>query len=91
MNEKLEKLANAKENIKLGGGKKRIDKQHDKGKLTARERINLLLDEGSFVEVDQFVKHRCTNFGMEDVEAAGEGVVTGYGTEIGRASCRERV
>ena len=84
MSEKLEKLIKAKEDIKLGGGEKRIKKQHESGKLTARERIGLLLDEGSFIEVDQFVKHRCTNFGMEEVETPGEGVVTGYGTVDGR-------
>lgn len=84
MKEKIEKLLETKEKIKLGGGEKRIEKQHSKGKLTARERINLLLDEGSFVEIDAFVKHRCTNFGMEKTEAPGDGVVTGYGTVNGR-------
>ena len=69
MKEKIEKLLETKKKIELGGGEKRIAKQHERGKLTARERINLLLDEGSFVEIDAFVKHRCTNFGMENVEA----------------------
>ena len=66
------------------GGEKRVAKQHQSGKLTARERIALLLDEGSFVELDRFVQHRCTNFGMEKKELPGEGVTTGYGTVDGR-------
>ena len=78
--EKLENLQNKKEKIKLGGGQINIAKQHEKGKLTARERLNLLFDPGSFVEIGAFVRHRCTDFGMADVEAPGEGVVTGYGT-----------
>ncbi|OYT15668.1 MAG: methylmalonyl-CoA carboxyltransferase [Bacteroidetes bacterium 4572_77] len=81
---KLQDLRERKEKILLGGGEKRIEKQHAKGKLTARERINLLFDEGSFVEIDAFVKHRCTNFGMEKVDAPAEGVVTGYGKVDGR-------
>lgn len=84
MKEKIEKLLEAKKKIELGGGEKRIEKQHSQGKLTARERINLLLDEGSFIEIDGFVKHRSTNFGMEKVEAVADGVVTGYGTVNGR-------
>ncbi len=68
----------------LGGGQKRIDSQHAKGKLTARERIEMLLDEGSFEEFDMFVKHRCTNFGIEKESYSGDGVVTGYGTIEGR-------
>jgi methylmalonyl-CoA decarboxylase alpha subunit len=68
----------------MGGGEKRISSQHAKGKLTARERVNLLFDEGTFVEIDAFVKHRCTNFGMEKTDAPGEGVVTGYGQVDGR-------
>ncbi len=63
----------------LGGGKERIEKQHAAGKLTARERIDLLLDKGSFVEIDRFVTHRCKDFGMEDREFLGDGVITGYG------------
>lgn len=82
--EKIQDLHQRVAKIKLGGGQKRIDKQHEKGKLTARERIEKLLDPGSFVELDQFVTHRCTNFGMEKTEAPGEGVVTGYGTIDGR-------
>ncbi|EOD01128.1 acyl-CoA carboxylase subunit beta [Caldisalinibacter kiritimatiensis] len=81
---KIEQLRLKKEEVKKGGGKKRIEKQHAKGKKTARERIELLLDEGSFIELDTFVEHRCTNFGMEKVKAPGEGVVTGYGTIDGR-------
>lgn len=81
---KLEDLRQRKERIQLGGGPERIAAQHEKGKLTARERINLLFDEGTFVEIDAFVKHRCTNFGLEKVETPGEGVVTGYGMVDGR-------
>jgi len=81
---KLEDLRQRKQKIALGGGVDRIEKQHAKGKLTARERINLLFDEGTFVELDAFVKHRCTNFGMEKLEAPAEGVVTGYGQVDGR-------
>ncbi len=81
MFERLEKL-NAQ--AELGGGEKRIAKQHESGKLTARERINLLLDEGSFIEMDKFVTHRCTDFGMEKQKIPGDGVVTGFGTINGR-------
>lgn len=77
MKERIEKLLETKEKIELGGGEKRIEKQHKSGKLTARERINLLFDEGSFIEIDKFVEHRCTNFDMEKVEAPADGVVTG--------------
>jgi len=83
-NHKLEDLRKRRQKIMMGGGEKRIQKQHEKGKLTARERINLLFDEGTFVELDAFVKHRCTNFGMEKTDAPGEGVVTGYGMVDGR-------
>ena len=83
MNE-IEKLRQKKALIRAGGGQKGIDTQHSKGKLTARERLNLLFDEGTFVEMDAFVRHRCTNFGMEKVEAPGDGVVTGYGKIDGR-------
>ncbi|MCR5482610.1 MAG: methylmalonyl-CoA carboxyltransferase [Clostridia bacterium] len=81
---KLEELRQFKEKIALGGGQKRIDAQHASGKLTARERLNVLFDEGSFVEMDVFVSHRCTNFDMADKKAPGDGVVTGYGTIDGR-------
>ena len=69
---------------RLGGGQKRIDTQHTKGKLTARERILLLLDPGTFEEWDMFVEHRCTDFGMDDNKVPGDGVVIGYGTICGR-------
>lgn len=82
--EKLNLLKKKREKIELGGGQARIDKQHKSGKLTCRERLNLLFDESTFVEVDAFVKHRCTNFGMEKTEALGEGVVCGYGKVDGR-------
>lgn len=81
---KLDQLRQNKQTIELGGGEKRIAKQHEKGKLTARERIQLLFDAGSFVELDAFIKHRCTNFGMEKQESPAEGVVTGYGKVDGR-------
>jgi len=81
---KSQDLRQRKEKIQLGGGEARIQKQHDKGKLTARERLALLFDEGTFVELDAFVKHRCVNFGMEKKEIPGEGVVTGYGQVDGR-------
>ncbi len=82
--DKIKKLIDLREQAKLGGGQKRIDSQHAKGKLTARERIEILLDEGSFEEFDMFVKHRCTNFGLEKEQYFGDGVVTGYGTIDGR-------
>ena len=82
--EKIKDLQKRSEKIKSGGGAKRIDKQHSSGKMTARERIDVLLDPATFMELDRFVEHRCTNFGMEKEEAPGEGVVTGYGTIDGR-------
>ena len=82
--EKIELMHAKKEKILQGGGQKRIDAQHGKGKLTARERIEMFFDEGTFVELDMFVKHRCTNFGQEKKELPGEGVVIGYGTVNGR-------
>lgn len=81
---KLEDLRQRKEAMKLGGGQKRIDAQHSKGKLTARERLTLLFDADSFVEIDAFVSHRCTNFDMADTKAPGDGVVIGHGTVEGR-------
>jgi methylmalonyl-CoA decarboxylase subunit alpha len=78
--DKVKQLIDLRVEAKLGGGQKRIDTQHEKGKLTARERIELLLDEGSFEEFDMFVTHRCTNFGLEKSKFLGDGVVTGYGT-----------
>lgn len=82
--DKIGGLIKKRAEAKLGGGVSRIEKQHEKGKLTARERINILLDEGSFEEFDMFVTHRCTNFGMEKQKFAGDGVVTGHGTIDGR-------
>ncbi len=82
--DKIQKLIESRAEAKLGGGEKRIETQHAKGKLTARERIELLLDEGSFEEYDMFVKHRCENFGMEKTKFLGDGVVTGQGTVDGR-------
>ena len=78
------KLVERRAAARLGGGQKRIDAQHQKGKLTARERLALLLDEGSFEEYDMFVQHRCTNFGMDKSHPDGDGVVTGCGTIAGR-------
>lgn len=80
----VKELIELREKARLGGGQKRIDSQHEKGKYTARERIAMLLDEGSFEEFDMFVTHRCTNFGMEKTTFLGDGVVTGYGTVEGR-------
>lgn len=84
MYEKIEELYERRRKIELGGGEKRIDAQHERGKLTARERIDLLLDPDTFVELNPFIEHRGTHFGMEHVEAPGEGVVTGYGKVNGR-------
>ena len=83
-NSKLEELRSRRARIEGGGGEKGIEAQHEKDKLTARERINLLFDEGSFVELDVFVKDRCIRIGMEDVDAPSEGVITGYGLVGGR-------
>ena len=82
--EKVKELIELRAQARLGGGAKAIEKQHDKGKYTARERISMLLDEGSFEEMDMFVQHRCTNFGMDKKHYLGDGVVTGYGTIEGR-------
>ena len=82
--DKIKKLIDLRAEAKLGGGEKRIASQHKKGKYTARERIDMLLDEGSFEEFDMFVSHRCTNFGMEKTKFLGDGVVTGQGTIDGR-------
>lgn len=79
MYQKIDEMYERKRKIELGGGEKRIDAQHKKGKLTARERIDLLLDANSFVELYAFTENRGNHFGMENVEAPGEGVVTGYG------------
>lgn len=82
--DKLEQLRKLKEEAKLGGGEKRIQAQHGKGKLTARERLDILLDEGSFEEIDMLVRHRSHDFGLEKQRYLGDGVVTGYGTIEGR-------
>lgn len=84
MQDKINELINKREEAFLGGGLNKIEKQHQQGKLTARERIELLLDEGSFEEYDMFVTHRCTNFGMDKQVYLGDGVVTGRGTIDGR-------
>lgn len=84
MHEIVEELEKKRARAKLGGGQNRIDSQHAKGKLTARERIDLLLDNDSFEEWDIFVEHRCNDFGMADNRIPGDGVVTGYGTINGR-------
>ncbi len=82
--DKIEELKQLKEKAKLGGGKKKIEEQHKRGKLTARERINLLVDEGTFTEIDPFVTHRISEFGMGEKKIFGDGVVTGYGKISGR-------
>ncbi len=84
MKDILQQLEDRRAEARLGGGEKRIDAQHSKGKLTARERIELLLDEGSFEEYDMFITHRCTDFGMADSKPSGDGVITGWGTVNGR-------
>ncbi len=80
----IKKLVQKREEARMGGGQKRIDTQHSKGKLTARERIEVLLDPGSFEEYGLYVEHRCSDFAMEDKKHAGDGVVTGQGTINGR-------
>ena len=82
--ERVKELIQLREKARLGGGEKRIEAQHQKGKYTARERIAMLLDEGSFEELDMFVKHRCTNFGIDKTQFLGDGVVVGSGTIDGR-------
>lgn len=82
--DKIKELERRNLQAELGGGEKRIEQQHAKGKMTARERIDYLLDEGSFQEIDKFVVHRCQDFGMEKKKIPGDGVVTGYGTVNGR-------
>ncbi len=82
--EKIKELIAKREQARMGGGEKAIGKQHERGKYTARERIEMLLDEGSFEEFDMFKLHRCTNFGMEKKQYLGDGVVTGSGTIDGR-------
>jgi methylmalonyl-CoA decarboxylase subunit alpha len=84
LEEKLNELQSLRDKARQGGGEKRIEDQHKKGKLTARERLDLLLDEGSFEEFDMFVSHRCIDFGLEKESYLSDGVVTGYGTIDGR-------
>lgn len=79
MKELIKNLEELNRKAEKGGGDARIEKQHSVGKLTARERIDLLLEKGSFIELDKLVTHRCTDFGMEKQKFAGDGVVTGYG------------
>ncbi len=79
-----QRLEELNERAEQGGGQQRIDRQHDAGKMTARERIDLLVDPGTFVELDKFVTHRCSDFGMEDKKIPGDGVVTGYGKVNGQ-------
>jgi propionyl-CoA carboxylase beta subunit len=84
IHEKLDRLEELRRSAEEGGGAARLEAQHKRGKLSARERLDLLLDEGSFVELDKFVTHRSTDFGLEDQKILGDGVVTGYGTVHGR-------
>ena len=79
-----EKLAEERTKAKLGGGQNRIDRQHARGSLTARERLELLFDTDTFFELDQLKAHRCTEFGMADKEFPGDGIVTGHGRINGR-------
>src|ERR1700749_4098165 len=85
MKDILDKLDERRDSARGGGGARRIDAQHHRGKLTARERIELLMDKGSFEEFDMFVEHRSNDFGMEKSKIAGDGVVTGWGTVNGRS------
>ncbi|MGI9403252.1 MAG: carboxyl transferase domain-containing protein, partial [Hyphomicrobium sp.] len=84
MKDIIEELEKRRANARLGGGQTRIDTQHKRGKLTARERIELLMDENSFEEFDMYIEHRCTDFSMEKSKIPGDGVVTGWGTINGR-------
>ncbi len=83
-NHKAERLKKLREETKIGGGKARIEKQHEKGKLTARERIDLLVDKDSFEEMDAYVTHRSSAFGLDDQKIPGDGVITGFGKIEGR-------
>ncbi len=87
MQEKINELRKRKDKIEEAGGKDKIEERHKKGRLTARERILHLLDEDTFLEIDAFIEHRCSDFGMEKNKIAGEGVVTGYGKINGRQVC----
>src|ERR1700726_2511093 len=85
MNTIRENLEARRVGARLGGGTRRIEAQHRRGKLTARERLELMMDKGSFEEFDMFVEHRATDFGMDKSKISGDGVVTGWGTVNGRA------
>jgi acetyl-CoA carboxylase carboxyltransferase component len=87
LKEEFENLARLEAELKAGGGEKSVQRQHDSGKLTARERLDLFFDKGTFQETDLFVQHRSTNFGMEKVSIPADGVVTGYGKVDGRTVC----
>ena len=88
----IDQLNERRDQARLGGGEKRIASQHAIGKLTARERIELLLDDGSFEEFDTFVAHRCTDFGMEKQRPPGDGVVTGWARSMGAwSTCFPRI
>src|SRR6187549_822266 len=87
MKDPIARLEEMEAKAALAGGQARIDKMHEAGKLTARERVSALLDEGSFVELDKFVTHRCADFGMQEQQILGDGVVTGHGTVDGRPVC----
>jgi len=87
LKEDIEKLAGLEAELKAGGGEKSVQRQHDSGKLTARERLDLFFDENTFQEIDLFVEHRATNFGMEMINIPADGVVTGYGKVNGRTVC----
>ena len=82
MKDIVERLEAQRATARLGGGQRRIELQHQRGKLTARERIELLMDQGSFEEFDMFVQHRCAEFGMESNKIPGDGVVTGWGRSM---------
>ena len=85
MEEKLKELENRAANARKGGGAERLARQHERGKLGARERLEVLLDEGSFVELDRFVEHGCHDFGLAEERIPGDGVITGYGRIDGRS------
>lgn len=82
--EKINELYDRKREVELGGGDQKIERQHEKGKLTARERIELLVDKGTFIELNPFIEHRCKDFGLDNQKGPGDGVVTGYGKVNGR-------
>ena len=87
MKEDLDKLAKIESELKAGGGEKSVQKQHESGKLTARERLDLFFDKGTFQETDLFVQHRSSNFGLDKVSIPADGVITGFGKVNGRTVC----